>query len=287
MRHGRRYCPGFTIVELLVVMGIISLLAALLLPALITVGQQAEGRKCVNRLRQVYAGVRFYLNNFKGFLPVAWHVGAEASDDLGHVSYHRFAILESMGSDFSHVVREPVPGSGRGRESAEDKFRICRERWSCSATGSTSDYFAPLIVFRGHRDADGDLDPANTASYDKHAHLSQLGQNVPATERPVLADVNASYPNPEAEDPEDADHEAEMRNGWATHTFNGIDVFLGVGKSLRVAADYDSERFDFRHVGSMNVLFLDSHVIPIHQGDGAALRRLHNRWNKLKPAPGK
>ncbi|MCK6470209.1 MAG: type II secretion system GspH family protein [Planctomycetes bacterium] len=60
---------GFTLVEMLVVIGILALLAALLLPVL---GRaRAEGRRtaCKSNLRQVYQAMQMYTNEHHGVYP--------------------------------------------------------------------------------------------------------------------------------------------------------------------------------------------------------------------------
>ncbi|HEY2760136.1 MAG TPA: type II secretion system protein [Pirellulales bacterium] len=64
-RHDDRRRTGFTLVELLVVIGIIALLISVLLPALARAREQANATKCVSNLRQLGIGMVLYLNDNK------------------------------------------------------------------------------------------------------------------------------------------------------------------------------------------------------------------------------
>lgn len=60
---------AFTLVELLVVIGIIAILAALLLPALNSVRERGDSSKCVSNLREVGAAIISYCGDHDDFLP--------------------------------------------------------------------------------------------------------------------------------------------------------------------------------------------------------------------------
>ena len=60
---------GFTLIELLIVVAIISLLAALLLPALRGARETAKRAACMNNIRQVLLGINLYADDNNEILP--------------------------------------------------------------------------------------------------------------------------------------------------------------------------------------------------------------------------
>lgn len=80
---------GFTLVELLVVIGIIALLVAILLPSLAKAREQAVKTKCLSNIRSIGMGYSVYANMAKGKLPMhngggnwLWDVPFETRDWL-------------------------------------------------------------------------------------------------------------------------------------------------------------------------------------------------------------
>lgn len=71
--HGRL---GFTLAELLVVIGIIALLIAMLVPALTRAREQSQVVHCQSNLRQIGLGVLMYANANRGRFPLSSHTSA-------------------------------------------------------------------------------------------------------------------------------------------------------------------------------------------------------------------
>src|SRR3954454_17052201 len=61
--------PAFTLVEMLVVVGLVALLAALLLPSASRAREKARGVHCMSNLRQIAAGFIAYATDNEGYFP--------------------------------------------------------------------------------------------------------------------------------------------------------------------------------------------------------------------------
>lgn len=94
-RSGPKVHEAFTLIELLAVIAIISLLAAMLLPALSQAKESARAVQCLNQMHQISLAVRLYADGHDDEFPRSQH----SAFAHGQLPWGRAIALE-MGRDF-------------------------------------------------------------------------------------------------------------------------------------------------------------------------------------------
>ena len=99
---------GFTLIEMLVVIGIIAVLIAILLPVLGKARAQANRVACLSNIKQVGTAILMYCNDNDGWFPTC----ARVADGLAHVQYPDDWVHWQSNRDVSNSAVARYAGRG-------------------------------------------------------------------------------------------------------------------------------------------------------------------------------
>ena len=162
MRAGRsiRKTGAFTILELLCVIGIIAILAALLLPAINQSRARAKRVSCINNLHEMGMAFQNFAHDHNGKFPMAVPSSEGGSQEFTLGSYHApdgfffsFRHFQTLSNELVSPKMLVCPADTRG--SAPDFARLQNNNVSYFI-GLKSDYDRPSSILAGDRNLTND-----------------------------------------------------------------------------------------------------------------------------------
>lgn len=212
---------SFTLIELLVVVAIISILVAMLLPALARVRAAAQQTVCANNLRQTGTAAMMYVNIHNGMIPRG-AATQQATGDIWFIAFLPFLSLDEETQDYRQVQIYRCPSYPK---TAPREQTVC--------------YVSNGWHFNGRNDTVGEeIDrPCNISLFDRPGATVYLTDNEYGSWRPII--TVRTDPN--------IDRCDVFRD---SHLPSSEEKNIDTGR--RVARD--------RHKDGVNCMFVDGHV---------------------------
>jgi prepilin-type processing-associated H-X9-DG protein len=154
--HSLLRVRAFTILELLVILGVLALFAGMLLAQLDQAPQDVRRITCVNHLKQVGLGYRVFAVDHQDLFPMSLSTNRGGTKELipGSPAYVHFQVLSN---EFSSPKVLVCPADGR--EAAPD-FRSLRNTNLSYFIGLDADETQPQMLLAGDRNVTNGVTPS-------------------------------------------------------------------------------------------------------------------------------
>jgi prepilin-type N-terminal cleavage/methylation domain-containing protein/prepilin-type processing-associated H-X9-DG protein len=265
---------AFTLVELLVVIGIIAVLIAILLPALTKARRSAATTKCLSNLRQLGQAHQMYLVEFKGVIvqPVEWDQNFNPRAVFWHQRLSKYLNRkEGRGSSFdnsetSSVLRgcpdwTPIDNNSDGRPDS-DKIGYGMSR-RLRTPESRTRYHAPAKPAPAANSPEGaagvvgsdesNPQPAGTVYFPPYWKINQIKKQ---SSRILFGDSRNTWLDPSLAT-------SSPKFGWdyvtALNDDASGDPYRHGGKILRVQDGQNPRDFSEYKTHRANYCFVDGH----------------------------
>ena len=240
MKHSRQL--AFTLIELLTVIAVIAILAAILIPVVGNVRQKADEATCLNNLRQIGAAIGLYQSDHKGAFPAVVESWNTPSSERGlwFTQFADYGLPWKAGASLGNM-----------RNQAWWYCPACSE-YADQKTWAQPDYGANPALFVNRAKTDGTPSgPASGIRLNKPINVVNLAQTVAVME-------TASAGNP------------LLNKNWGA-----LNVAIFINQPIPSTASETKEAgIAFRHParGSLsgttcNMLFADLHVESVSHED--------------------